>query len=73
MKRKIVEMMGVYIKEGIMSIKILDCPMLGFSDSDKVRDILNNLFSHVIISTVRKFDVSQILINKGNFYDLQVI
>lgn len=47
--------------------------MLGFSDSEKVGGILNNLFSHVIISTVRKFDVSQILINKGNFCDLQVI
>lgn len=56
-------MMVVYHKEGNMSVKIRGYPMLGFWDSEKVGGILGEIFIFVIIATIEKFNVSQILLD----------
>lgn len=65
MKSKIVKMI-VYCKESNMLAKFPDRPMLGFLDSEKIGGIPNKLFPLVIIATVGKFDISQIIINGGS-------
>lgn len=44
--------------------------MVGFWDLEKVEGIPNENFPLVIIATIGKFDVSQILINGRNTYDI---
>lgn len=70
MKGKIIEMMAVYKKNTGTLVKIPDWPMLGFQDFEKVGGIPEEIFPLVIIATVRQFNVSQFLIDGGNFYDI---
>lgn len=70
MKRKIAEMMVVYHKEGNTSTKIPDRPMLGFWDLENFGGIPNESFPIVIIATIGKFDISQILTDGGSSYDI---
>lgn len=53
-----------YHKEGNTSAKIIDRPMLGFWDAKKWD------FPLVIMATIGKLDMAQILIDGGNSYDI---
>lgn len=56
-------MLLVHEKDGSMSLKIPDQPMLGFRDYEKVGGIPNKISPVVITTTIWKFDASQILID----------
>lgn len=65
MKWKIAKMLVVPKKDGSISVKIFDQPMLGFQDSEKVGGIPNKNFPLVILAIIGKFNVSRILIDGG--------
>lgn len=69
MKRKIAEMMVIYKKDARTSAKILDRPMSGFLDSEKVEGIPNEDFPWLSLP-VGQFDVSLIIIDDGSSYEI---
>lgn len=73
MNRKIVELMVVHKKDKKdeeSSTKVLDRPMSGFRESEKVAGILNEIFPMVITAIIRHFNVAHILIVGDNSYDI---
>lgn len=70
MKRKIVEILIAHNKDGGMSTKTPDRPMLGFTDYEKVEEIPNEIFQLMITTMIRHFDVFQILIDGGSSCDI---
>lgn len=66
-KRKMSEMMTVYKIKGSSLSKISDRPMLGFRDSKKVGGISNEFIPLVITTTIGKFSVSRIILERGKF------
>lgn len=60
-------------KGELSSNEKLEQPITGFKDSDKVRDIHNDIFSLVITTTMYNFDVLMILIDWRRSYDIMYI
>lgn len=64
-KRKINEMLTIQQKDRGKSTKTLDRPMIGLWDFVKIWGTLNEIISLIIIASIRRFDVSKILIDGG--------
>lgn len=73
MKRKIFEILVIHRKDVSTFTKILDRPMLGFFDFEKVGGFPNETFSLVIIVIIGKVDVYWILIDGGSSCDIMYL